>query len=453
MDSRQWREFMDAAMGVPPGRVTVAAVRHRLVRRRVREAAGVLAAVAVAVIGVTAAVRVFGAAPGPAAPHRSTAPTVYAAYTRGGGLLPATGYLGSGGNRPRAAGSVIIPISTATNTAGKPIRVGGANQIAITPDGRTAYVLNIGAGTVIPVSTATNTAGPPIPVAPGRFHGAMSIAITPDGKTAYVTNLISNKVTPISTATNTAGTPISVAPGPAEIAITPDGKTAYAVSEPPNGSRGTVTPISTATNTAGTPIPVGPASFAIAITPDGKTAYADGGSSVTPISTATNTPGKPIHLDGNPGEGLIAITPDGKTVYALTIHPDTVVPISTATNTAGTPIKVHLAPWNAEIGGLWGMTQFAITPDGTTAYLLTGGDSVIPISTATNRAGKTIQFGSDCRSQPLVHPLISLAITPDGKTAYVACESAVIPISTATNTPGKPIPVPLRDPEAIAITP
>ena len=67
------------------------------------------------------------------------------------------------------------------------------------------------------------------------------------------------------------------------------------------------------------------------------------------------------------------------------------------------------------------------------------------MSAAASR-GKTIQFGSGCRSQGLVHPTISIAITPDGKTAYVAFASAVIPISTATNTPGKPIPVPSGNP-------
>ena len=35
-----------------------------------------------------------------------------------------------------------------------------------------------------PIATATNTAGPPIPI--GRYPDA--IAITPDGKTAYVAN-------------------------------------------------------------------------------------------------------------------------------------------------------------------------------------------------------------------------------------------------------------------------
>ena len=39
----------------------------------------------------------------------------------------------------------MTPIATATNTAGAPITVGGAPRaIAITPNGKTAYVLNLG---------------------------------------------------------------------------------------------------------------------------------------------------------------------------------------------------------------------------------------------------------------------------------------------------------------------
>ena len=79
--------------------------------------------------------------------------------------------------------------------------------------------------------------------------GPYAIAITPDGKTAYVAN--SGTVTPITTATDTAGTPITAGSDPYAIAITPDGKTAYVAN---NGS-GTVTPITTATDTAGTADP------------------------------------------------------------------------------------------------------------------------------------------------------------------------------------------------------
>jgi YVTN family beta-propeller protein len=51
--------------------------------------------------------------------------------------------------------------------------------------------------------------------------GPIGIAITPDGKTAYVTNGDSDSVTPIDTATNIAGTSIGVGAYPYSIAITP----------------------------------------------------------------------------------------------------------------------------------------------------------------------------------------------------------------------------------------
>ena len=168
--------------------------------------------------------------------------------------------------------NAVSPIYTRTNTAGNPIKVGrDPLMIAITPDGKIAYVLNTyynpsrpRRGTVTPIRTATNRAGKPIKV--GFLPSA--IAITPDGKTAYVVSftLHSNVVTPIRTATNTVGKPIRLEPndgGSAAIAITPNGKTAYVA----NSNSGTMTPIRTATNTAGKPIKVGRKPADIAITP------------------------------------------------------------------------------------------------------------------------------------------------------------------------------------------
>jgi DNA-binding beta-propeller fold protein YncE len=96
----------------------------------------------------------------------------------------------------------VTPITTATNKVGKPIKVAsGAMAIAITPDGKTAYVVSW-SDTVTPVNLATNTAGPPIHV--GGLLTA--IVFTPDSKTAYVSS--THGVIPISTATNKAGAPI-----------------------------------------------------------------------------------------------------------------------------------------------------------------------------------------------------------------------------------------------------
>jgi YVTN family beta-propeller protein len=119
----------------------------------------------------------------------------------------------------------------------------------------TAYVANGSSDTVTPVDTATNTALSPIAV--GGNAGAL--AITPNGKTAYVCTGL-DAVTPIRTATNTALSPITVG-GPSQIAITPSGATAYVTSDLP----GTVTPIETATNTALPAISAQPNPYAIAI--------------------------------------------------------------------------------------------------------------------------------------------------------------------------------------------
>jgi hypothetical protein len=79
-----------------------------------------------------------------------------------------------------------------------------------------------------------------------------------------------------------------------------------------------------------------------------------------------------------------------------------------------------------------------------TAYVVndTSG-TVIPISTATNTPGPPIHVGSD----------ITIAVTPDGTTAYAATWGKVVPISTATNTPGKPIRTGGGPPGGISITP
>jgi YVTN family beta-propeller protein len=55
----------------------------------------------------------------------------------------------------------------------------------------TAYVTNFNSGTVTPIATATNTAGTPITTG----SNPVAIAITPDGKTAYVVNDGSGTVT------------------------------------------------------------------------------------------------------------------------------------------------------------------------------------------------------------------------------------------------------------------
>ena len=109
----------------------------------------------------------------------------------------------------------VTPITTATNTAGKPVKVGlHPGQIVITPDGKTVYVDSY-RGTVVPIRTATNTAGQAIRAGQGG-----ALAVTPDGKTVYVASYGQGIITPIRTATGTAAKPVKVGRHPAAIAIT-----------------------------------------------------------------------------------------------------------------------------------------------------------------------------------------------------------------------------------------
>jgi DNA-binding beta-propeller fold protein YncE len=170
----------------------------------------------------------------------------------------------------------------------------------------TAYVVNEGPGTVTPFSTLTGRVFKAIKV--GNFPQA--IAITPDGKTAYVLN--QGSVTPVDLATSIPGKkikPVNRGYWPTAIAISPDGTTAYATATFESTSTvesdmpGPMTPIHTATGTRGKPMQPGNNPQAIAITPDGTIAYVvnwQGPGTVTPVRTANGTHEKPIKVGSHP---------------------------------------------------------------------------------------------------------------------------------------------------------
>jgi DNA-binding beta-propeller fold protein YncE len=83
------------------------------------------------------------------------------------------------------------------------------------------------------------------------------VAITPDGRTAYVTDLTSSTVVPIGIAAGARGTPIAVQGPPQAIAITPDGRTAFVTADAlgsDSQASGTLISIALATGTASAPV-------------------------------------------------------------------------------------------------------------------------------------------------------------------------------------------------------
>jgi YVTN family beta-propeller protein len=308
--------------------------------------------------------------------------------------MAATAYLTA--FSPGLHATAVDLVAGASSSVGNP---DGSTQIAIAPDGATAYLTNMSTGKVTPIDVATGTPGAPITVG-GYPYG---IAIAPDGATAYVTDLIGNIVTPIDLVTQTAEPAIHGVSDDQTIIITPDGSTAYVAT----GQNDTVTPINLATRTAGTPIAVTGHPGALGISTDGKTIYAALGSNaaVTPIDVATQTAGPPIALPGTTPVSL-ANAPDGATIYVIGLE-GSMTPIDTATNTAGSAVALTS-----------GSTVAAVSADGVTAYVADD-NQLVPVRLSDGSIGA---------------PLAALGDTAWG----IAIAPAHAPTAAFTAVAGKP---------------
>jgi YVTN family beta-propeller protein len=192
-----------------------------------------------------------------------------------------------------------------------PITVGGKPQgVAITPDGSQAYVTTDEPGQLLAIETATDK------VVGGKIEicaEPQGVAISPDGRYAYVACDGKGKVWVIETQTGErVGEPISVGEKAESVAIAPDGSRAYVTD--PEGGR--VAVIDTATKFLGSPIPA-PRPFGLAISPDGGTGYVVGGS---PAQASAFSLASGLPLASTPEvEGVFesaALTPDGAELLA-----------------------------------------------------------------------------------------------------------------------------------------
>lgn len=333
--------------------------------------------------------------------------------------------------RRRLTSAGTCATAVAVLAGGVPAITGGIGSTAGTghrPVKPTVYVL--GGETVVPISLATDAPGKPIKLTGPR--GIQGMAITRDGRTAYVANT-RGELTPISTATNTAGRRFWVGLVGSDILITPNGKSAY-VFEPARG----VVAVDLVTHAKLKAFKL-PYATTIAMTPNGKTVYvASAGGyragkvvTVTPIRTATNTALRPIKLTADSFWPSIVIAPDGRTAYVTDIHGPgqptaTVTPIDLATGTPLAPMKLPSSTTDS--------SDLVITPGSRSGYV-TYADGVTPINLQTDTVQKLIKL------PPTRSGVYSVAITPDGRTAYAweARQATIYPISLSSNKPLKPI--------------
>lgn len=287
---------------------------------------------------------------------------------------------------------------------------------AVTPP-PSLYVVATGNDAMTPVSSSTGTLDSPVSVG----LDPSDIAVTPDGRRAYVANEASDSVTPIDlTATPPApGQPIAVGSHPVALAITPDGSRVYVV----NKGSGTITPISVATNSVEAPIVVGPEPQDIAINPDGNRAYVSvGGVNLVWVNLLDRRPSVPVKVGLDP-RGIV-ITPNGAVTYVVSrgenkvylLYEDKVVktvsvgsqPEHIAISADTTHAYVTSAGSNSltdlELtpgGDVTGVsrtialgakpTDVTFMPSGATAYVTSAtANSLIPVTVATASAGTPI---------------------------------------------------------------
>jgi DNA-binding beta-propeller fold protein YncE len=256
--------------------------------------------------------------------------------------------------------------------------------IAVTPDGKSAYVANAFDNTVsqYDINPASGALSPKTPatVATGTFPEGL--AVTPDSKSVYVTNVGRDTVSQYSVDPQTGAlspkTPATVGTGPAPfgVAVSPDGKSAYVADSASVGggvSQYSIDPLTGALSpkTPGT-VAAGVSPTGIAVTPNGKSVYAanqpgNGGGTVSQFDVGAGgalTPKTPAAVPaGFEPEGL-AVSPDGRSAYAANVLGDTISQYSID------PVNGTLSPKTpATVATGVDPVAIAVTPDGGSAYV------------------------------------------------------------------------------------
>jgi len=250
---------------------------------------------------------------------------------------------------------------------------------AVTPNGKYLYVADDGLGfdgdgsTLSQYSIGSDGALTPLsPATVAAGQGPAQVAVSPDGKNAYVANF-RDGVTEYSIASNgtltVIGTVISGLESPEGIAVSPDGSSVYVsdrdadeVVEYDRGSNGLLTP----KTPDEVPFDAGSAAQ-IAMTPDGKYLYAsgdDGGVDQYSVGSGGQLSPMTVPLVATGGDTWgVVVSPNGHNVYTSDCSGD-VSQFTVASNGELTAMTPATVPTDG-CGALWMTANGAalFTPD------------------------------------------------------------------------------------------
>lgn len=291
-------------------------------------------------------------------------------------------------------------IDTGTNSVLANVGVGKEPvDVAITPDGSRAYVVNKGSNTVSVIGVATLSVIDNIVV--GKEPAG--IAIAPDGAYAYVSNFGDNTVSTIGIATESVIANTVVGKEPEGIAIAPDSRFAYVAQR-----SGGISVIDSNGFAAVGAIDDDPLPHSrLAIGPRGGRAFVTdpGSASITAFNPGTREiVGSPIAIGADPAG--IAIGPNGTTAF-----------VTTPTANSITLVDTTLDLLSTSIGGFPGATGVAIAPNGLQGFVTDGGgSSATLLDPSSDTAVASIAVGSKPTGVAVVPdqgPRASFWVSPD----------------------------------------
>ncbi len=412
----------------PGAAVMFGAARGRGWLRRGRRT-GRAAVLAVMACGLAAGCTVTGA-PAPAG-SPAGAPFVYVTGKGGTNEISQFASLGSGALRP------LTPPNVASGEF--------PYDIAVSPQGTSAYAVDslsniAGAVSQYTLNPATGKLTPKSPrtVATAGFPSGL-IAISPDGKNAYVPTAKAISQYRISAVTGklTPMPPRKVAGAgfPIGIKVAPDGRYLYFVSFmnclAPKGSTGSKCTASAKARRASTvsvfrispvtgalsSVPVqtmrtGLGPQMISIAPDGKSAYvaATGANTIWQYSinpaTGKLTPKSPTTVATGKGPHDLAVAPDGKNLYVITVGDDTIAQYAISPRTgalSARPVSTARTVPAPE--------AIALSPDGKNAYVTSEHEGALSQFAISPVTGKITPLSPATVTAPS-HGSLGVAVTP-----------------------------------------
>jgi YVTN family beta-propeller protein len=274
-------------------------------------------------------------------------------------------------------------------------------DIAITPDGSRVLVSANGIHQVLVIDTATHALL-------DRFDASSNaIAISPDGKRAYVPG-VRFAVIDIPSLTARYTDMPGIEGGSLKIDLSKDERIAYIA----DSQRDILQVVDLENWRLIANIPVGnmgDPEFDLAVTPDGKKVFVCNGYSkdISVVSTAENRVIDTIKMESTPVG--IDISPDGRVAYVIELQSE----VRGFTHVVAIDVATHkvIQRWAHEPVGFGNPWEVAVSPDGKRAYFGGVDGEIVVILDIGDGATRYIEVGLDP---------FNIALTEDGRRLYVS---------------------------------